>query len=171
MQCTPDGLHLVTAGTDSQIRLWDAASGMNTLVSYGGLSNGRAQGARQMCVAGSPRRVIHPSGHHLHCYDLTSGRQLALLRGHLDTVGACAYREESQELISGAADRQILWWAPRAEAGDPDPGSRPPRKRPRGEAMHGPLDDVDYWSSDDERELEALIGGDLRGQGRRRPAL
>ena len=35
LRCTPDGLFLVSAGTDNRVRLWDLATGRNTDAAYG----------------------------------------------------------------------------------------------------------------------------------------
>jgi hypothetical protein len=46
-------------------------------------------------------------------FDIDSGEQLALLnQGHYDTVTACAYSPNTQQLFSAATDGVVLVWEP-----------------------------------------------------------
>jgi hypothetical protein len=49
----------------------------------------------------------------LQVFDIASGEQLALLnQGHYDTVTACAYSPNTQQLFSAATDGVVLVWEP-----------------------------------------------------------
>jgi hypothetical protein len=105
----PDGLNLLTAGTDSRLRLWDARSRVNQLVTYEGTHN-RALRARQLAVTEDARAVFYPSGSSVGVYEVGSGRCLGSLQGgHRDSINCVAY-SPSGELFSGANDGGVVCW-------------------------------------------------------------
>ncbi|EIE20903.1 WD40 repeat-like protein [Coccomyxa subellipsoidea C-169] len=107
---TPDGMHCLTAGTDSRLRLWDLQHNSNTLVNYPNTFN-RAKKGRQIAVSADAHMVFHPSGSVIQKFDIFEGNLHALLRGHMDTVNACCYNPTNQELYTGSNDCQIIAWA------------------------------------------------------------
>ncbi len=58
---TPDGLHLLTAGTDSRLRLWDATHWHRQPAGYADTFN-HASRARQLAVTQDGGVVFHPTG-------------------------------------------------------------------------------------------------------------
>jgi len=58
--CTPDGLHLLTAGTDNRIYLWDLATGLRVERDFGECPND-AKKATTLGVSPDGKRAYHPS--------------------------------------------------------------------------------------------------------------
>ncbi|CAL8467874.1 g7412 [Coccomyxa elongata] len=119
---TPDGMHCLTAGTDSRMRLWDLHHNSNALVNYPNTFN-RAKKGRQISVSADAPLVFHPSGSVIQMFNMYEGDLHKLLRGHMDTVNACCYNPTTQELYTGSNDCQIIaWGAPRRAAEEVDEG-------------------------------------------------
>ncbi|KAH7387734.1 hypothetical protein KP509_16G038600 [Ceratopteris richardii] len=112
LQMTADGLHMISAGTDSRLRLWDVESGCNTLVNYPSTYI-RGNKGIQMAVTPDSSLVFTPSLNAILVYDVWSGHSYSSLRGHYDQVNCCAFHPQGQELYTGSNDRKILVWAPR----------------------------------------------------------
>jgi len=107
---TQDGLHWMTAGTDSRVRLWDSQTLRNKLVNFRQTAN-RASKARQLAVASDANILFHPSGSIVQGFDLLTGQQTMTLKGHMDAVNACCFNEVTQELYTGSNDQQICIWS------------------------------------------------------------
>ncbi|KAK9822022.1 hypothetical protein WJX74_001472 [Apatococcus lobatus] len=72
IQPTTDGRHLLTAGTDSRLRLWDTCDYRNLLVNYRNTFN-RANKARQIAASVDGNLVFHPSGSVVQVLDMYTG--------------------------------------------------------------------------------------------------
>uniref|UniRef100_A0A3Q1EY35 DNA excision repair protein ERCC-8 n=1 Tax=Acanthochromis polyacanthus TaxID=80966 RepID=A0A3Q1EY35_9TELE len=110
---TGDGLHLLTAGTDDRMRLWNSASGENTLVNYGKVCNESRKRLQFTVSRGcSPEFVFVPCGSSVAVYALHTGELVTMLRGHYNNVDCCEFHPDYQELYSGGKDCNILAWVP-----------------------------------------------------------
>lgn len=154
----PDGLRLISLGTDHRLRLWDAVTGRNTLVNYG-----RVEVLSRMTVrmAVSPMDsevsvAFVPAGSDIIAFDVEDGQRLSVLRGHYGRVNCLALSRSTHSLYSGANDRTILVWTP--DTGDIGPS--PPRAGSDGEVQRGSRlgrfarrvggGTADSWSSDED---------------------
>ncbi|XP_019733589.1 DNA excision repair protein ERCC-8 [Hippocampus comes] len=110
---TSDGLYLITSGTDDRMRLWNSATGENTLVNYGKVSN-ESRKRRQFTVSQgcSPEFVFVPCGSSVAVYGLHTGELVTMLRGHYNNVDCCEFHPDHQELYSAGKDGNILAWVP-----------------------------------------------------------
>ncbi|XP_076308869.1 DNA excision repair protein ERCC-8-like [Tachypleus tridentatus] len=110
---TQDGLFLVSCGTDDRVRLWDVASGQNSLVNFGKVVNDSCKTVK-MAVTQScdPPLVFVPSEGRVLVYSLVTGEHFDTLIGHFNLVNCCALRQPHHELYSGGSDRNILIWIP-----------------------------------------------------------
>mmetsp|Transcript_35876 Transcript_35876/g.57994 ORF Transcript_35876/g.57994 Transcript_35876/m.57994 type:complete len:459 (+) Transcript_35876:115-1491(+) len=108
---TPDGLFLLSSGTDERLRLWNTFSGLNTLVNFGGTKNQHKKGTA-MCTDNDGRFVFHPNGDEVWMYEIHSGTLCKRLKGHFEGVNCCVYHPSREEMYSGGADRQILIYTP-----------------------------------------------------------
>ena len=50
LRCTPDGLYLVSAGTDHRLRLWDLSTGRNCHADYGEVGGRLAPAVAQTTI-------------------------------------------------------------------------------------------------------------------------
>ncbi|XP_054630044.1 DNA excision repair protein ERCC-8 isoform X2 [Dunckerocampus dactyliophorus] len=110
---TSDGLYLLTSGTDDRMRLWNSATGENTLVNYGKVSN-QSSKRRQLTVSQgcSPEFAFVPCGTSVAVYALHTGELVTMLRGHYNQVDCCEFHPDYQELYSAGKDGNILAWVP-----------------------------------------------------------
>ncbi|XP_053316535.1 DNA excision repair protein ERCC-8 [Spea bombifrons] len=143
---TSDGLHLLTVGTDDRMRLWNSASGENTLVNYGKVCNDSRKGLKfTVSVGCSPELVFVPYDSTIAVYTIHTGQKLNVLRGHYNNVDCCVFQPLFQELYSGSKDCNILAWVPALREPVPDEDSR---KSGTQTHLHPAFEDA--WSSSDE---------------------
>lgn len=112
----PDGLHLLSFGTDSELRLWDTQTGRNRLVNYGRIFNKKQNNIKfSVSDEGVASVAFVPSDGNIEVYDIFNGNRIGILRGHYNQVNCCTFDVQLHELYSGANDRNILIWMPDTE--------------------------------------------------------
>ncbi|KAL6983012.1 WD repeat-containing protein ATCSA-1 [Sarracenia purpurea var. burkii] len=111
LKATEDGMYLLSAGSDSRLRLWDIESGCDTLVNFETvrLQTGKAM---QLCTTQDSALVFVPCMTSVKVFDVWSGKTVLTFRGHYEFVDSCCYSLQDQELYTGGHDRQILVWSP-----------------------------------------------------------
>ncbi|KAK7283250.1 hypothetical protein RIF29_12652 [Crotalaria pallida] len=132
LKVTEGGLYLLSAGSDSRLRLWDVESSCDTLVNF---ETVRLQTSKpiQLATTQDSTLVFVPCMRTVKAFDMWSGNTYTTLRGHYECVNACWFNQQDQELYTGGNDRQILVWSPaRLNADQMD---------------EGPTEDQDNWSS------------------------
>ncbi|KAL2346478.1 hypothetical protein Fmac_000478 [Flemingia macrophylla] len=131
LKVTEDGMYLLSAGSDSRLRLWDVQSGCDTLVNF---ETVRLQINKplQFATTQDATLVFVPCMRSVKAFDMWSGNMKSILRGHYECVNSCWFNQQDQELYTGGNDRQILVWAPARSIAD---------------EMDGPAEDQDNWSS------------------------
>src|SRR5712692_8278629 len=109
---TPDGKEIVSAGDDKVIRVWDWQAG-KTVRTIRGQAEPGDEGKiyamalspdRRWLAAGGWMKVPQESGHVIRLYDFTTGKLVALLKGHSNVVHALAFSPDSKRLVSGSSD-------------------------------------------------------------------
>lgn len=137
LKVTEDGMYLLSAGSDSRLRLWDIESGCNTLVNY---ETVRLQTSKaiQLAVTQDSSLVFVPCMTAVKAFDVWSGKTSLTFRGHYEYVNSCWFNSWDQELYTGGNDRQILIWGPSKLVSD-----EMDDKRRKGQI---PLLDEDNWS-------------------------
>ncbi|CAI8599335.1 unnamed protein product [Vicia faba] len=132
LKVTEDGMYLLSAGSDSRLRLWDIESGCDTLVNF---ETVRLQTSKpiQFATTQDSAVVFVPCMRVVKAFDMWSGNAHTILRGHYESVNACWFNLHDQELYTGGNDRQILVWSPARLIAD--------------EMGEGDPDDQDNWSN------------------------
>lgn len=147
---TGDGLYLLTTGTDDRMRLWNSATGENTLVNYGKVSNESRKRLQFTVSRGcSPEFVFVPCGSSVAMYAIHTGELVTMLRGHYNNVDCCEFHPDYQELYSGGKDCNVLAWVPVLRASDVEEESNSANKRAAGQSSVNPALQ-DAWSSDED---------------------
>ncbi|KAL4630092.1 DNA excision repair protein ERCC-8 isoform X1 [Arapaima gigas] len=145
---TSDGLFLLTTGTDDRMRLWETATGANTLVNYGKVVNESRKGLKFAVSRGcSPDFAFVPCGSSVAVYAVHSGKLVTMLRGHYSNVDCCVFHPDYQELYSGGKDSNILAWVPTPRT--PDTEEEQGSKKGGSQAALNPAFE-DAWSSDED---------------------
>ncbi|PMD57098.1 WD40 repeat-like protein [Hyaloscypha bicolor E] len=132
---TDDGAYLITAGHDERIRVWDAATGANTLASFGPIiKNGHLSNLPLVVspsLASSPGKEIlfYPNEKELLMFELHEGKLLKRLKVPGPTIAAVksrtgerniknritglVWRGQAEGIYSAHTDGQIRAWLPR----------------------------------------------------------
>uniref|UniRef100_A0A671P6Q0 DNA excision repair protein ERCC-8 n=1 Tax=Sinocyclocheilus anshuiensis TaxID=1608454 RepID=A0A671P6Q0_9TELE len=146
---TADGLHLLTTGTDDRMRLWNSATGENTLVNYGKVVNESRKGLKFTVSRGcSPEFVFVPCGSSVAMYGLHSGQLITMLRGHYNNVDCCEFHPDYQELYSGGKDCNVLAWVPVLRQPDIEDDETNSKRGGAQAAINPAFEDA--WSSDED---------------------
>ncbi|OSS55154.1 hypothetical protein B5807_01735 [Epicoccum nigrum] len=142
---TQDARHLVTAGHDQRIRVWDTSTYANTLANFGPMVKNR--GLAPVIPLLPPRHLfpahadvlLHPNEHEVLMYELFDGKLLRRMRrperekrvgdaaavaasggtggqrNKRDRITGLAWRAHDVELYSAHADGSVVAWKPRTD--------------------------------------------------------
>ncbi|KAK6179260.1 hypothetical protein SNE40_011663 [Patella caerulea] len=148
---TADGLHLVTFGTDSRLRLWNTTTGKNALVNYGNIENdGRKSIKFSLSSGACPDVIFVPDDSNLTMLDLHGGNQIKTLRGHYNQVNCCVFHHDRQELYSGGNDRNVLVWLPQTDHAYDDFLKTDSKTKDKHSFTKRIAATTDTWSDDDD---------------------
>lgn len=168
---TDSGDYIVSTGHDERIRVWDAATGANTLVNFGpALKNSHTSSLLPLLspssITGPDRELLFfPNPRELLVYELHSGNLLNRLRtpsytaSHtsvgagsgtrnvLNRTTSLAWRAYNVELYSGHSDGTIRCWQPRTwedklDVADEEDGVREERDAAERKRKRDDLDDI-----------------------------
>jgi WD40 repeat protein len=113
---TPDGRILISVSEDKTIRLWDVESGEVLKTLRGQVGDGK----EGMLYAGalSPRGTTLAVGGfgflgnqcHIQLFNIETGEQTGLLKGHDNVIYALAFSADGQWLASGSGDDTVRIW-------------------------------------------------------------
>ncbi|XP_057249195.1 WD repeat-containing protein ATCSA-1 isoform X2 [Beta vulgaris subsp. vulgaris] len=100
LKATEDGMYLLSAGSDSRLRLWDIESGCNTLVNFETVRLQNSKGI-QMAVAQDSSLVFVPCMTSVKAFDLWSGNTSLTFRAHYECVNCCWFNDQDQVEMIG----------------------------------------------------------------------
>jgi WD40 repeat protein len=107
---TSDGAHLVSAGADGTLRLWDQKGRLARTVELGeGAPSAIAVHERQAVTAHQDGRLV--------LWDLDSGAKSKMLRRNEALIWSVAFAGEKDRIVSGGHDWAVTLWDGRKEAG------------------------------------------------------
>lgn len=144
----PDGLRMLSVGTDRRVRLWDVDRCRNTMVNYGRIVlTGRTTVRLGMTPIDSGLEVAFvPSSSDVVAYSIEDGQRVDVLRGHYQRVNCAVYYPPTRSLFTGSNDRTVMAWTPRADEPvseglqrrkDADDGSASPQNERTGSGRAG----------------------------------
>jgi DNA excision repair protein ERCC-8 len=135
---TEDARHLITAGHDQRIRVWDTATYANTLANFG--PTVKNTGLAPVTPLLPPRHLfpahadvlLYPNEHEALMYELFDGKLLRRMRraerekragdaaaagqrSRRDRITSLAWRAHEVELYSAHADGSVVAWTPRTD--------------------------------------------------------
>lgn len=114
VDAAPDGLHLVSNGDDVGIRVWEAASGAQsvTFSGHNDVVNAVAiSSAPPLAASGSgspPPNTVDPS---VRLWDATTGAELHVLFGHAGGTTAVDLAPHAARVASGGRDSRVRLWS------------------------------------------------------------
>jgi WD40 repeat protein len=118
---TDGGKHLVSAGDDKVIRVWDWREGNTVRTLHGQVGPGPEGKIYAMALSPNDRWLAvggytdtasasTPCCGDIRLYEFGSGELRALLKAHADVVESLAFSPDSQQLISGGGDSMAVIW-------------------------------------------------------------
>lgn len=103
---SPDGKHIVSGGTDSNVRIWDAATGTVVMT-----LRGHKGPLRGVAYSTDGRRILSASEDTtVKVWDAATGNELMTLRGHTDGIQSVAFSPDNTRIVSGSKDKTIRIW-------------------------------------------------------------
>ena len=139
LRITPCGMFIVSTGADGRIRRWDLSNGLNTYTPYDSAGAAPTASACQIAITADGERLYVPcTDTRVRVYRTHTGTLDAELKGHLDDVVACAYKDGGDaELFTCGKDANVLVWAPVSASAS---------------SKHSGDIDGDAWSDDDDAD-------------------
>ena len=130
MAYSPDGKWLATARSDGIVKMWDAATGQETLT-----LKGHTGCLYDVAFSPDGKRFASASDDGTaKVWDATTGLEVLTLKGHGGMVSGVAFSPDGQRLASAGPDGLKLWDARPLEPEAKKPGPTPARVRPRSNA-------------------------------------
>jgi WD40 repeat protein/tRNA A-37 threonylcarbamoyl transferase component Bud32 len=99
---SPDGKRLASASRDGAVKVWDAASGQETLTLNGCTSVAFSPDGKRLASASEDKTVK--------VSDAVTGQELLTLKGHTGWVLSVAFSPDGKRLASASEDKTVKVW-------------------------------------------------------------
>jgi WD40 repeat protein len=102
---SPDGRTIITASKDGTARLWDTATGKETLVLRG------HEGIVTSAVYSPDGRIVVTASDDktARIWDVATGREIAVLRGHKDSIGLATFSPDGGSVVTTSYNDSAMW--------------------------------------------------------------
>jgi WD40 repeat protein len=103
---SPDGRRIVSGSADKTLKVWDAATGQETLT-----LKGHAAPVHSVAFSPDGRRIVSGSADKtLRLWDAATGQDSLTLKGHTAAVHSVAFSPDSRRIVSGSWDKTLVVW-------------------------------------------------------------
>jgi energy-coupling factor transporter ATP-binding protein EcfA2 len=103
---SPDGTRIVSGSRDKTLKVWDAATGQETLT-----LTGHTAGVSSVAFSPDGTRIVSGSDDKtLKVWDAATGQELLSLPGHTDEVTSVAFSPDGTRIVSGSYDKTLKVW-------------------------------------------------------------
>ncbi len=104
---SPDGRHVVSAGWDNKIKVWDAPKGTELLT----ISRESGNAVTSIALSPDGRRVVAgDNAGQMDVWDVASGKKVMALKGHRGWVSSLMFSPDGGRILSGSGDTTTKIW-------------------------------------------------------------
>ena len=103
---SPDGLRIVSGSTDKTVKVWDPATGKETLT-----LNGHSDSVNSVSFSPDGKRIVSGSDDNtLKVWDAATGLEILTFAGHSDRVWSVSFSPDGKRIVSGSDDNSLKVW-------------------------------------------------------------
>ncbi len=103
---SPDGKRVISGGWPNEVKVWDAATGNETLS-----LKGHDDAVRSVAISGDGQRIVSGGRDNtVKVWDVGTGKELLTLKGHTDDVTSVAVSADGKRVVSGSYDQTVRVW-------------------------------------------------------------
>jgi WD40 repeat protein len=108
---SPDGQHIVTAGSDETVRVWSADTGEETLLLRGHAPGDASLSALSATYSADGHFIVSASADTTaRVWNAQSGEELLRIEGHTGPVTGASYSPNGQQIVTGSFDGTVRLW-------------------------------------------------------------